>query len=204
MTNNAQDKIRLAIFASGLGSNAEEFMKRFGQHPQMEVALIVTNNPNAGVIERAQRHSVEVLVVENKTLNDPEASLTPLQSRKIDWVVLAGWLRLIPTFLIEAFPHRIVNIHPALLPKFGGKGMYGKHVHQAVFDQKEKESGITIHFVNAHFDEGEIIEQFKTELSEADTPAIIEQKVRALEINHYASVVERLVLSALDFISATI
>ncbi len=196
MTNNAQDKIRLAIFASGSGSNAEEFMKRFGQHPQMEVALIVTNNPNAGVIERAQRHSVEVLVVENKTLNDPEASLTPLQSRKIDWVVLAGWLRLIPTFLIEAFPHRIVNIHPALLPKFGGKGMYGKHVHQAVFDQKEKESGITIHFVNAHFDEGEIIEQFKTELSEADTPAIIEQKVRALEINHYASVVERLVLSA--------
>jgi phosphoribosylglycinamide formyltransferase-1 len=196
MTNNAQDKIRLAIFASGSGSNAEEFMKRFGQHPKMEVALIVTNNPNAGVIERAQRHSVEVLVVENKTLNDPEASLTPLQSRKIDWVVLAGWLRLIPTFLIEAFPHRIVNIHPALLPKFGGKGMYGKHVHQAVFDQKEKESGITIHFVNAHFDEGEIIEQFKTELSEADTPAIIEQKVRALEINHYASVVERLVLSA--------
>ena len=196
MTNNAQDKIRLAIFASGSGSNAEEFMKRFGQHPQMEVALIVTNNPNAGVIERAQRHSVEVLVVENKTLNDPEASLTPLQSRKIDWVVLAGWLRLIPTFLIEAFPHRIVNIHPALLPKFGGKGMYGKHVHQAVFDQKENESGITIHFVNAHFDEGEIIEQFKTELSEADTPAIIEQKVRALEINHYASVVERLVLSA--------
>ena len=196
MTNNAQDKIRLAIFASGSGSNAEEFMKRFGQHPQMEVALIVTNNPNAGVIERAQRHSVEVLVVENKTLNDPEASLTPLQSRKIDWVVLAGWLRLIPTFLIEAFPHRIVNIHPALLPKFGGKGMYGKHVHQAVFDQKEKESGITIHFVNAHFEEGEIIEQFKTELSEADTPAIIEQKVRALEINHYASVVERLVLSA--------
>ena len=196
MTNNAQDKIRLAIFASGSGSNAEEFMKRFGQHPQMEVALIVTNNPNAGVIERAQRHSVEVLVVENKTLNDPEASLTPLQSRKIDWVVLAGWLRLIPTFLIEAFPHRIVNIHPALLPKFGGKGMYGKHVHQAVFYQKEKESGITIHFVNAHFDEGEIIEQFKTELSEADTPAIIEQKVRALEINHYASVVERLVLSA--------
>ena len=196
MTNNAQDKIRLAIFASGSGSNAEEFMKRFGQHPQMEVALIVTNNPNAGVIERAQRHSVEVLVVENKTLNDPEASLTPLQSRKIDWVVLAGWLRLIPTFLIEAFPHRIVNIHPALLPKFGGKGMYGKHVHQAVFDQKEKESGITIHFVNAHFDEGEIIEQFKTELSEADTPAIIEQKVQALEINHYASVVERLVLSA--------
>jgi phosphoribosylglycinamide formyltransferase-1 len=196
MTNNAQDKIRLAIFASGSGSNAEEFMKRFGQHPQMEVALIVTNNPNAGVIERAQRHSVEVLVVENKTLNDPEASLTPLQSRKIDLVVLAGWLRLIPTFLIEAFPHRIVNIHPALLPKFGGKGMYGKHVHQAVFDQKEKESGITIHFVNAHFDEGEIIEQFKTELSEADTPAIIEQKVRALEINHYASVVERLVLSA--------
>ena len=95
MTNNAQDKIRLAIFASGSGSNAEEFMKRFGQHPQMEVALIVTNNPNAGVIERAQRHSVEVLVVENKTLNDPEASLTPLQSRKIDWVVLAGWLRLI-------------------------------------------------------------------------------------------------------------
>jgi phosphoribosylglycinamide formyltransferase-1 len=196
MTNNVQDKIRLAIFASGSGSNAEEFMKRFGQHPQMEVALIVTNNPNAGVIERAQRHSVEVLVVENKTLNDPEASLTPLQSRKIDLVVLAGWLRLIPTFLIEAFPHRIVNIHPALLPKFGGKGMYGKHVHQAVFDQKEKESGITIHFVNAHFDEGEIIEQFKTELSEADTPAIIEQKVRALEINHYASVVERLVLSA--------
>lgn len=196
MTNNAQDKIRLAIFASGSGSNAEEFMKRFGQHPQMEVALIVTNNPNAFVIERAQRHSVEVLVVENKTLNDPEASLTPLQSRKIDWVVLAGWLRLIPTFLIEAFPHRIVNIHPALLPKFGGKGMYGKHVHQAVFDQKEKESGITIHFVNAHFDEGEIIEQFKTELSEADTPAIIEQKVQALEINHYASVVERLVLSA--------
>ena len=196
MTNNAQDKIRLAIFASGSGSNAEEFMKRFGQHPQMEAALIVTNNPNAGVIERAQRHSVEVLVLENKTLNDPEASLTPLQSRKIDWVVLAGWLRLIPTFLIEAFPHRIVNIHPALLPKFGGKGMYGKHVHQAVFDQKEKESGITIHFVNAHFDEGEIIEQFKTELSEADTPAIIEQKVRALEINHYASVVERLVLSA--------
>ena len=196
MTNNAQDKIRPAIFASGSGSNAGEVMKRFGQHPQMEVALIVTNNPNAGVIERAQRHSVEVLVVENKTLNDPEASLTPLQSRKIDWVVLAGWLRLIPTFLIEAFPHRIVNIHPALLPKFGGKGMYGKHVHQAVFDQKEKESGITIHFVNAHFDEGEIIEQFKTELSEADTPAIIEQKVRALEINHYASVVERLVLSA--------
>jgi len=180
-------KKKIAIFASGSGSNAQQIIEYFKDHPHIEVDAIYTNNSKAGVIQRAERFGISSFVFEK--ISD---IYDTLENRKTELVVLAGYLKLIPKSLIAKFPQKIINIHPALLPKYGGKGMYGKYVHQAVFDNKEKQSGISIHFVNEDYDEGNIIYQNRVNLVDEDTPDTIAKKVLALEHAHYAPVIEKL------------
>ncbi len=179
----------IAIFASGSGSNAEKIARYFSDREDVEVTLILTNNPQAGVIARARNLHIPVLVFDRTSFYQSDRILRLLTDQEIDLVVLAGFMMLIPASLVAAFPDRIVNIHPALLPKYGGKGMYGHFVHEAVFRNRETESGITIHFVNERYDEGNIIFQASCPVEEADTPEDIAGKVQALEHLHYPVVV---------------
>ncbi len=182
--------LNIAIFASGGGSNAEAIIRHLKDHAELSVRLIVSNRKNAGVLDRADRHNIEKLLIDRKGFYEEKNIITRLTTAKIDLIVLAGFLWLIPEYLIEHFPNRIINIHPALLPKYGGKGMYGHHVHQAVFDNKEKESGPTVHYVNEHYDEGNIILQARCPLTAADQPADIARKVLRLEHQVYPVAVE--------------
>ena len=174
----------LAIFASGSGSNAEEIIKQSRRTGNYHVALIVTNNPDAGVIKRGARLDVPVLVLSKKILNG-EGIGKILEKWSIDFIVLAGYLNLIPDALIRQFSHKIINIHPALLPSFGGKGMYGDNVHKAVIDAGEKESGITIHEVNEKYDEGKILFQASCPVLKGDTPESLAERIHSLEHQHY-------------------
>lgn len=174
----------LAIFASGSGSNAEEIIKQSLRTGNYHVALIVTNNPDAGVIKRGARLDVPVLVLSKKILNG-EGIGKILEKWSIDFIVLAGYLNLIPDALIRQFSHKIINIHPALLPSFGGKGMYGDNVHKAVIDAGEKESGITIHEVNEKYDEGKILFQASCPVMKGDTPESLAERIHSLEHQHY-------------------
>lgn len=183
---------RIAILASGSGSNAENINTWFSGSKLAKVSLILTDNPHAFVLDRAQRMGIEALVFTPAELRSGIV-LATLQSKKIDFVVLAGFLKLIPVALVEAYRGKIINIHPALLPKFGGKGMYGDRVHKAVVDAGETESGITIHYVNEHYDEGHIVFQAKCPVSIDDTPETVAQKVHALEYAHYPRVIEELI-----------
>ena len=183
----------IAVFATGGGSNAECLINHFKESKVAAVKLIVSNKSDAFVLERAKKHSIPSNVISSAQLKDAELLLPILQQHKIDFIALAGFLLLIPGYLVEAFPRRIVNIHPALLPKYGGKGMYGARVHQAVFDNFEKESGPTIHYVDAQYDEGQIIFQKSVALEVQDTPDVIAQKVLALEHKHYGEVVESVI-----------
>jgi phosphoribosylglycinamide formyltransferase-1 len=162
---------RLAIFASGSGTNAENIIRYFGNTPQIEVSCICTNRPDAYVIERAKQYDIPVLVFSRQEFYETEKVPDYLEEKKIDWIILAGFLWLIPANLIERFASRIVNIHPALLPKYGGKGMYGASVHKTVIENREKKSGITIHFVNNEYDKGNIIFQASCDI-EPMTPRI--------------------------------
>lgn len=191
---SSADRIRLAIFASGAGSNALKIIGHFQTHPRIEVSLIVSNNPNAGVLRHAHEYHVPSLVITRKQLHDRDWFLTQLEEFNVDFIILAGFLLLIPEYLVESFPERIVNIHPALLPKYGGKGMYGMHVHEAVKNAGETETGITIHLVNTQYDEGEIIFQKAVALEPTDTPDSIARKVHVLEHAWYPQVIE-------DFVS---
>lgn len=183
----------IAIFISGTGSNAERIMTHFETNKNIRVALLLSNNPNSPALLFAQDKGVKTFVFDKTTfLSSPEKILDVLQEHQINFIVLAGFLLKAPPLLVDNFSKRIINIHPALLPKFGGKGMYGNRVHQTVFEAKEKESGITIHYVNEHYDEGDIIAQFKVGLTEHDTPETIEQKVRILEKEHFAPTIEKL------------
>ena len=184
--------IKLALLASGSGSNAEAIAAHFRGNPQVKVYKILTNNANAGVLERAKRLQIPSQVFSPEAEN--ETVLRALLADGVTHVVLAGYLKKIPASWVAAFPDRIVNIHPALLPKFGGKGMYGHRVHQAVFEAGERESGITVHKVNEAYDEGAIIAHFRVQLTEQDTPESIESKVRALELAHFAPTLERFFL----------
>ncbi|HEY5692805.1 MAG TPA: phosphoribosylglycinamide formyltransferase [Cyclobacteriaceae bacterium] len=186
-------KFRLAIFASGSGTNAERFFEYFKDHDQIEVSLLLSNNPNAYVLIRAEKAGVESKVFTKDGLRGGEV-LKWLKSNKITHVVLAGFLWLIPDNLLKAFPNKIINIHPALLPKYGGKGMYGSNIHEAVKAAHEKETGITIHLVNEHYEEGAIVFQTKTPLLRADTPDQIAEKVHKLEYEYYPKVVESWIL----------
>lgn len=185
---------RIAIFASGNGSNAEEIIKYFQHHPSISVEIIVSNNPNAYVLERAKRHNVPALVMTRKEFQETVASR--LIDIQITHIVLAGFLWLIPTSLLDKFPNRIINIHPALLPKFGGKGMYGMKIHESVRASNERESGITIHVVDEKYDEGTILYQHKCEIALNDTPQQIAEKVHQLEYIWYPRIIEKWILES--------
>lgn len=185
---------RIALFASGSGSNAEKIAAFFADTADVDITLLLTNNPKAGVIDRARRGfgggtHVPVLLFDRTTFYNTDRITQLLQEQRIDLIVLAGFMWLMPAGLVSAFPNRIVNIHPALLPKYGGKGMYGHFVHEAVVAAGETESGITIHFVNEHYDEGQIIFQASCAVRPTDTPDDVARSVQALEHAHYPRVV---------------
>ena len=185
---------KLVIFASGSGSNAQQIAQYVAGKQDIDLSLILTNNPGAGVIDRARRGfgcglNVPVLVFDRPTFYQTDRIIQLLDAQQIDLIVLAGFMWLVPPALVGAFPGQIINIHPALLPKFGGKGMYGHHVHEAVVAAGEAETGITIHFVNEHYDEGAIIFQASTPVSPTDTPDDVARKIHALEYDHYPRVV---------------
>ena len=184
------DKKHIAIFASGSGSNARKILEYFEGRDNISVALILTNKHSAGVLAHAKEFDVPTLRIDRPFFYDSQSILDVLEIEKVDLIVLAGFLWLIPNYLIEAYPNKIVNIHPALLPKYGGKGMYGHHVHEAVKDNGDSESGMTIHYVNEKFDEGNHIFQAKCDLEESDTAEDISKKVLVLEHRHYASVID--------------
>ena len=184
--------IRIAIFASGTGSNARKIMEHFQDHPAIRVALVVSNNVDAGVLEIARNFDIKSLIINKKQLNDPGLLESILQDHGIQCIVLAGFLLKIPDHRITAYPQKIVNIHPALLPAFGGKGMYGMHVHEAVIKSGVKESGISIHYVDNQYDHGETIFQARCTVSPDETPESLSKKIQRLEHEHYASVLERL------------
>ena len=187
-------KTRLALFASGSGSNAEKIVDYFRDHANIEVAVILTNKADAKVLDRAKRLSIESESFSKKTFDSKDDFLPVLNKYKVDFIILAGFLLKVPGYLTDEFANKMVNIHPSLLPKFGGKGMYGMHVHQAVIDAKEKESGITIHFVNNKFDDGEVIFQAKCKIDANDTPDDLATKIHALEHHHFPSVIEKTIL----------
>lgn len=189
-------KIRnIAIFASGAGTNAENCIQYFKNNPNIKVQFIVTNKKEAGVISIAEKYNIAYKIYEKKDWEDVKNIILELQHYNIDLILLAGYLALIPKELIQAFLHKMINIHPALLPKFGGKGMYGKNIHKTVLEQGEKETGITIHEVDEIYDNGKIIFQQSVPISVDDTISSIEQKVRKLEYYHLPRVVEKLLLS---------
>ncbi|WP_027418778.1 phosphoribosylglycinamide formyltransferase [Crocinitomix catalasitica] len=185
-------KTNIAIFASGGGSNAEQIIRHFHNHESIQIALVVSNNENAYVLERATNHDIPFYVHATGDM-EGELMMSILKVYKIDFIVLAGYLKKITPNLINAFPNKIVNIHPALLPKYGGKGMYGMNVHRAVAEAKERESGITIHFVNENYDEGSIIKQYTCELNLSDSAEDIQRKVLSLEHQYFASSIETLI-----------
>lgn len=188
---------QLAIFASGSGSNAQRIAEYFARHPQVRVGLILTNNPKAGVIDRARQLGIPVIVFTREQFYGSDGVVEQLRFFNIDFVVLAGFLWLVPENLIAAYPHRIVNIHPALLPAYGGKSMYGMKVHEAVVAAREKASGITIHLIDNEYDRGRIVFQAQCPVAPDDTPADVARKVQALEHEHFPAVIERLVLGSL-------
>lgn len=183
----------LAIFASGSGSNAEQIVNYFADSEQINVKLFLCNNPEAGVIQRANRLNIPLIMFDRPMFKSGEV-VRILQENQIDFVILAGFLWLVPKNVVDAFPNRIINIHPALLPKFGGKGMYGHFVHEAVVENKETESGITIHFVNEHYDEGAIIFQASYSIAPSDTPEDVAAKGQVLEHQYFPKVIEKVVL----------
>ncbi len=184
---------RIAIFASGTGSNAAKIIAHLKQNESIEVSLIVSNKSDAGVLQLAEDNGIANMVITKSTFNLETEFLEKLKDFSVDFIVLAGFLWLVPGYLVKAFPNRIINIHPALLPKFGGKGMFGSNVHKAVKQAGEKESGPTIHFVNELYDEGAIIFQVKTIILESDLASDIEAKVLKLEHQYYPLVVESIV-----------
>jgi phosphoribosylglycinamide formyltransferase 1 len=187
---------RIAILASGSGSNAQRLIEHFRTTGTAEVVVIGCDQPQAGVLQRAWDLGIPSYLFSGRDLREGKV-LAELQALRADLVVLAGFLRLVPMEMVKALPGRIINIHPALLPKYGGKGMYGDHVHKAVIAGKERESGITIHFVNERFDEGEHIAQFKCPVLPDDTSESLAARIHGLEHAHYPEVVEALLANGL-------
>ncbi len=185
----------LAIFASGRGSNAEAILRRFAEEPDQKVGLILSNSSKAGVLDLAREHKIPTYVSTRSEFYAPQSVCQTLAEHKIDWIALAGFLWLLPPVLLQAYPGRIVNIHPSLLPKFGGKGMYGARVHEAVHAAAERESGITIHFVDEHYDRGQVILQKRVPLTAEDNPESIAAKVLELEHRYYAETLLNLMRS---------
>lgn len=185
---------RLAIFVSGGGTNCENIIRYFQGNSEVEIPIVVSNKSDAYAIVRAENLGIPTTVITRQQLNeDPKLVLDTVKG--CDYIILAGFLPKVPDFLIEAFPNRIINIHPALLPKYGGKGMWGHHVHEAVKAAGEKETGITIHYVNNELDAGEHIAQFSTSLSPDDSADDIADKVHVLEMAHFPQVIEQVIKS---------
>lgn len=184
---------RIAIFASGSGSNAQRIAEYFAGSGLLEIAAIYCNNPEAYVLERAKLLGIPSVLFNRNDFYHTTSVLDDLKNRETDWIVLAGFLWLIPGSILKAFPQRIINIHPALLPAYGGKGMFGMKVHQAVIANGEAESGITIHYVNEHYDEGNIIFQVRCPISKNDTPEMLAAKIHELEYEYFPVAIGKLV-----------
>jgi len=189
---NVDKMKRISLLASGSGSNVENIFKYFQHNAAVEVTSVLTNNKNAGVIERCNRLGIPLIYLSPEALTTPGFILGILQAQGVDLIVLAGYLKKIPNDVIEAYPEKIVNIHPALLPKYGGKGMYGMHVHNAVKQAGETASGISIHYVDGHYDTGDLIEQHSVQLEATDTPEDIAHKVHQLEYDHFPKAIATL------------
>ncbi len=190
-------KHSIAIFASGAGSNAKKIIEHFNNSKTVSVALIICNKPIAGVLNIATENNIATILLEKENFFGGDGYLEELKKAGITFIVLAGFLWKVPDTLIKAYPGKIINIHPALLPKFGGKGMYGNHVHEAVINAAEKESGITIHFVDELYDHGKHIFQAKCPVYPGDTPEKLAHRIHALEHAHYARVIEELLIKSL-------
>lgn len=182
---------KIVVFASGSGTNAENITQYFQKRTSAQVVAIFTNNPNAGVVEKAKNYEIPVEIFTKIDLFESKI-LQKINRFTPDWIVLAGFLLKFPQNIIEAYPNRIINIHPALLPKYGGKGMYGMHIHRAIVNNKEVETGITIHFVNENYDEGAIIYQQKINLIGGETAEIVAAKIHQLEQEYFPKVIESL------------
>jgi len=183
---------RIVIFASGSGSNAENLIKFFHNREHISVIQVLSNNPHAKVLDRCKKLNVSVLCFNRAAFNETHDILNLLKSLQPDLIVLAGFLWKFPENILNAFENKVINIHPALLPKYGGKGMYGIHIHEAVLKNKESETGITIHYVNEHYDEGKIIFQAKCNINLKDTVGNIASKIHELEMKYFPEVVEKL------------
>jgi phosphoribosylglycinamide formyltransferase 1 len=188
-------KISVAILASGSGTNAQNLIRYFRGHDRINVSLVITNKPDAFVLQRAKDEDVPALVIPNKQWNEKDLVLEILNHHHIDFLVLAGYLMLIPSWLVSQYHNRIINIHPALLPSYGGKGMYGERVHQAVIDSGDKVSGITIHYVNEEYDSGDIIFQAQCDVLPDDTPQNLASRIHQLEYEHFPRVAEEVIMS---------
>jgi phosphoribosylglycinamide formyltransferase-1 len=189
----AASLIHIAIFASGTGSNAQKIIDHFKNSSFAEISLIISNKKEAGVLQIAGREKIPSIILEKEKFLRGNAYLDELTEKKIDFIALAGFLWKIPGILLKAYPKKIVNIHPALLPKHGGKGMYGQNVHQAVLSAKDKESGITIHYVDEHYDNGDIVLQVKCPVLDDDTPESLANRIHLLEHANYPVIIEELV-----------
>ena len=187
------EKVNIAIFVSGSGTNCENLIRYFKDSERINCALVVSNKADAYALVRAENLGVATAVAPKTELNNPEVMMPLLQAHHIDFIVLAGFLPLIPNFLVETYPRRIINIHPALLPKYGGKGMWGRHVHEAVKEAGETETGMTVHYVTPVCDSGEIIAQYRVALSPEDTVDDIAEKEHLLEMEHYPRIVEQVI-----------
>lgn len=186
-----KSRAKLAIFASGKGSNAEKIIAYFKGHPRITVSLIVSNKKDAGVLGIALRNQIKTLLISKENFNHTDTYVQYLKDQGITHIVLAGFLWKVPDNLIQSFPKKIINIHPALLPNYGGKGMYGEHVHQAVINAGEKESGISIHLVDEEYDHGKTLFQAKVKIEATDTPDSLAEKIHVLEHRHYPEVIKK-------------
>ncbi|MCD2258403.1 phosphoribosylglycinamide formyltransferase [Psychroserpens luteolus] len=183
---------RIVIFASGSGTNAENLIKFFHNRENASVIQVLTNNPHAKVLDRAKKLKISALSFNKTAFTGTNDVLHILKSAQPDLIILAGFLWKFPEHILKEFPNKVINIHPALLPKYGGKGMYGMYVHEAIVANKEKETGITIHYVNEHYDEGAIIFQAKCDVEASDSAQDVAHKIHELEMEHFPKVVEKL------------
>lgn len=190
------NKTRIAVFASGTGSNAINLIRYFNNHPAIEIGFVLSNKSDAPVLNSAKELGIDVRFHNNEEVANGDFLVQLCKSQQINWVMLAGYLRLIPGELIQYFENKIINLHPSLLPNYGGKGMHGGHVHEAVIANKEIESGITIHFVNEEFDKGRIIAQFRCSVNSSDSTSSLAQKIQVLEQSYLPVVVEKTIINS--------
>ena len=200
---DTKETTNLAIFASGVGSNAKKIIEHFEGNPSIKVVLIICNKPDAGVLDIAKKYKIDTLIIERERFFKGDAYINELKKYRVNKIILAGFLWKVPTALLNEWPSSIINIHPALLPKYGGKGMYGQYVHEAVIANNEKESGISIHYVDEIYDNGAIILQEKCEVTETDTPKTLAKKIHELEHQYYPITIER-VINAKNSLNKTV